>query len=112
MSKQSIPPGYPDNWKQDSFKTKMLFLLDSSNDVFAYMPDDYWYRDSSGAYTDLTGYEDCMRSCYAHVGQHSACSPEYAKECKEASKKQSMDLYQELTMIGYNIEILNKWRLI
>ena len=96
------------HYKQDDFKTRMVFLLDSNNDVFACMPDDYWYKDASGSYTDLTGYEDCMRSCYAHVGQHSACSPEYAKECKQATEKEYTDLYNELSSIGYNIEVISK----
>lgn len=95
-----------DNYKQDTFKTRMVFLLDSNNDVFAYMPDDYYYSITRRKMTKDTDVD--MRTCYAHIGQHSACSPEYANQCKQATKTQYTDLYNELISIGYNIEIISK----
>jgi hypothetical protein len=47
-----------------------------------------------------------MRTCYSHIGQHSACHPDYAKECKEATDYQ--ELKEELESIGYSLNILNK----
>lgn len=46
------------------------------------------------------------KGCYAHVGQHSVCHPDYAKECKPAKRKQYKDLKNELEQIGYNLEII------
>lgn len=47
-------------------------------------------------------------TCYAHVGQHSACNPEYAAECKEASFNQYYELLRELIGQGYNdLHVIN-----
>jgi hypothetical protein len=77
-------------------KTKVFFLLerDNSGRVFAYFPE--------------LEFSNVQRTCYAHIGQHSACHPDYARECKEASVKQYFDLYEELLSIGYDLKVLNK----
>ncbi len=69
--------------------TKVLFLKEKDGDgVFAYFP-------------ELVHNND-LKTCYAHIGQHSACHPDYAKECTEAPINQFLDLLQELISIGYN----------
>jgi hypothetical protein len=44
-------------------------------------------------------------TCYAHIGQHSALSPEYYRETKPANADEYKPLMEELTGIGYNLEI-------
>ena len=40
--------------------------------------------------------------CYAHLGQHSACSLEYYRSTKPASAGEYQPLLNELQSIGYN----------
>lgn len=84
-------------------KTKVLFLLEeANNNVFAYFPDEVYLtsKDYKGAFIDF-------KTCYCHVGQHSACHPDLAKECKQAEFSEYQDLLKELINIGYNLEIMN-----
>jgi hypothetical protein len=91
----------------DTETTKVKFFLErdfdendketfAENHVFAYFPN------------EMYSYDGITRSCYAHIGQHSACHPDYAKECKEATKEQYQDLKAELESIGYKLKVLNK----
>jgi len=67
-------------------KTNVIFLLErDENSVFAYFPDD--------------------GQSYSHVGQHSPCSPLYAKLCAAATPAQYGPLQKELEGLGYNLEI-------
>ena len=80
-------------------KEEVIFLYHPDNkEVFAYFP--------------KMVHNGKFMTCYSHIGQHSACSPEYAKECKEATQDQYRDLLTELTVIGYtDLKILNKdWK--
>ena len=95
--------------KQGTKKTKVLFLIEKgeveeftqqeieSDKVFAYFP--------NILHSNTAGIK--LNTCYAHTGQHSACHPDYAKECVKATPDQYKDLMQELESIGYNLEILN-----
>jgi hypothetical protein len=76
--------------------TQVKFLYErDSNDVFACFPN--IPHDNSG-----------MLTCYAHIGQHSACHKDYAKECKEAPINEYWDLLEELISQGYNdLQIMN-----
>jgi len=76
-------------------KTKVQFLIDADNEVFAFFPDEYYNIDLDAD----------LRTCYCHIGQHSACSYEYARDCKLAEISQYIDLYKELESIGYNLDI-------
>ena len=88
--------------KQDTEKTEVLFLIEKPeddviyNDIFAFFPKEKWKTNTN------------LFTCYAHIGQHSACHIDYAKECKEATKEQYLDLQRELESIGYNLLITNK----
>lgn len=86
--------------------TNVKFLIEKGNDtdngtfeneVFAFFPN------------DLHNFVDLkMFVSYAHLGQHSACHIDYAKECKEADFNQYNDLLRELIGQGYNdLHILN-----
>lgn len=83
-------------------KTKVLFLInnnDPDNDeVFAYFPDDN--HDVSGEY----------KTSYSHIGQHSACHPDYAKESRLATPEEYSDLKNELeNQVGYELDILTSF---
>lgn len=76
-------------------KTKVLFLYNEANeDLFAFFP-------------ELKEKENTFLA-YSHIGQHSECHIEYAKESKEVTELQYMDLYNELTNSGYNLQLTNK----
>jgi len=84
--------------------TQVKFLIEKDGeDVFAFFPDDnYTHSKTDGLFT-----------CYAHLGQHSSCHIDYAKECKEANYNQYWDLLRELINYGtgkeYNdLVIMNK----
>lgn len=77
--------------------TPVIFLIEKDGeDVFAYLPGENYSEDGS------------LKICYAHIGQHSSCDPDYAKECELAKPEQYNDLLQELIGQGYNnLKILN-----
>ena len=86
--------------KKDKHITKAQFLIekpegDLPRNVFAFFP-------------ELKNNNKNTFSCYAHIGQHSVCSLEYASNCEEASPEQYKELMQELESIGYNLEIVKK----
>ena len=76
-------------------KTTVKFLMnESENDLFAFFPNEIADRNNN-------------RLSYAHIGQHSACAPEYAKECRTATKEEYTPLKSELESIGYSLKIIN-----
>jgi hypothetical protein len=76
---------------------------ESETDVFAYFPNEI-----SSTGPDYKGKVISFKTSYAHVGQHSACHPDYAAECKEANFAEYSDLLKELVSIGYKkLNILN-----
>jgi len=80
--------------------TKVKFLYEKTgNDVFAYFPE---------MVHNYNGYRPDNMTCYSHIGQHSACHPDYANECKEAPINEFTDLLRELIWQGYNdLQIMN-----
>jgi len=54
-----------------------------------------------------TGY-NC--GSYMHVGQHSAASPDIVRDTRPARPDEYRKLYDELTAIGYNLEIIKRFR--
>ena len=68
---------------------KVLYLvhqdLDGEEDVYAYFPDEI--ANTSGDST-----------VYAHIGQHSACTPAYADESRPATEEEREDLHKELVV--------------
>ena len=73
-------------------KTAVVFLQ-NKDDLFAYFPDEIADKEGN-------------KTAYSHIGQHSACSPEYARESEPA--KDYQDLKNELESIGYKLKVLNK----
>lgn len=76
-------------------KDEVKFLLEqgSKDEVFAYFPN--MIADHNG-----------NKTCYSHIGQHSACHPDYAEKCKPAPKKYFEPLLKELESIGYELQIV------
>jgi hypothetical protein len=86
--------------------TKVIFLIDKPEDQFTGANE----REILGvfAYFPEETHNGEFKTCYAHLGQHSACHPDYAKECKEADFYQYQDLLKELIAQGYkDLVILN-----
>lgn len=75
--------------------TKVFFRKEINGEILAVFPEswktNYW-------------------GCYAHIGQHSDCMPEYVRECTKPAKPQEYaDLLAELRRIGYdNLQILKR----
>ena len=84
-----------DAFESESTKTDVVFYIDTDGDVFAYFPNDD--ADDKG-----------NKTCYAHVGQHSACSPDYVKKLKKATPEEYASLQKELVGQGYtDLNIVN-----
>jgi hypothetical protein len=75
--------------------TLVKFRKDETGEIFAYFPQLSYYRNNYLR----------TKICYTHIGQHSACAPEYAKECKQANEHEYLPLLQELQSIGYTLKI-------
>ena len=75
--------------------TKVEFLI-NDGDLFAFFPElEYHERETP------------IKTCYAHLGQHSGCHVDYAKESVKAHPSQYEPLKKELESIGYNLQIVN-----
>ena len=83
---------------KDTHITKVRFLIHKKNhELIAYFPNEKYSREGDG---------DNRKTCYAHIGRHSACSPGYARECREATETEYQDLKNELQSLGYNLEVI------
>lgn len=73
----------------------VVFYIDQDGEVLAYFPEED--GDSKG-----------NKTCYAHMGQHSACSPDYVKDLEKATAEEYAALAKELKGQGYDkLNILN-----
>ena len=87
-------------------KTKVLFLIDNEEirngehpheiDVFAVFPD------------MPENKEGTKLLCYSQIGQHSAVNLSYIKTCNPATPVQYKTLLNELTALGYEVDIIDK----
>lgn len=83
-----------------------IFLIDKEtniipSEVYAFFPNEHYHSKGHTLY-------NVILTSYGHVGQHSACHIDYAKESKEANPEQYKDLKAELESIGYSLNILSK----
>lgn len=73
-----------------------------SGSILAYFP---------GMKYGFNGYRNDLKVCYTHVGQHSCCAPEYVKKLSEVKHlSECQSLINELTRTGYNLRVLNKFK--
>jgi len=80
---------------KDKHITEVLFRKEKGGSILAVFPYDIW--------CGSTG------TCYAHIGQHSACIHEYAiNDCKPATKVEYADLLKELNSLGYNLKVIKR----
>lgn len=81
---------------EGKIKEDVVFLIEDG-DVLAVFLNTYGTADRD---------KDTM-TCYAHVGQHSTCTYDYANTLKTASEAEYADLYDELTNhVGYSLNVL------
>jgi hypothetical protein len=97
----------------DNYKTNVKFLIEKSEgdlpcDVFAFFPNENYYSKDNIGYGGVTkdNWQD-MKTCYAHIGQHSSCHIDYAKECKNATIEEYTPLKTELEGLGYDLTIID-----
>lgn len=85
--------------EKDTEQTEVIFLIHPVNgELMAYFPKEEY---------GFNGYRNDLKTCYAHIGQHSACAPEYAKECRPAKPEEYKELQTELEGMGYNLIVSN-----
>jgi hypothetical protein len=82
----------------DKEKTKVIFRRWLNGSVIALFPE---------IATDTLGYY-CQS--YMHVGQHGPSCPTLVSSTKPASKEEYQALFDELTKLGYNLEIIKRFR--
>lgn len=74
---------------------RVKFYLENGHNVFAYFP-------------DLPADHEGNKTSYSHIGQHSACSPNYVKGKKLATPEQYRELLEELIKQGYdNLKVID-----
>lgn len=94
--------GYFNNFNSKSMskkieKTNVIFYKEPETfDIMAFFPNENYFE-----------HESQTKTCYSHIGQHSACHTDYLKECKIAKENEYKDLKNELVGLGYNLNILN-----
>lgn len=91
-----------------------------SNRVFEYITTTpvMFRMDKHGAHKEVTAvfpYEESTlgkpeyRTCYAHVGQHGACSWEWVlQKTRPATVEEYTPLKQELESIGYELRVIKR----
>jgi len=77
----------------DTETTLVTFYKEADGDIMAYFPLERF---------DMAG----NRASYAHIGQHSACSPEYVKDLPLATEKEYRSLHSELEQLGYKLKVI------
>ena len=81
--------------------TRVKFYRQPDGQILAYFPDEPYYSPE-------TNNDHRTRTCYAHVGQHSACRPDYLKKCRLAAPEEFVDLLAELKGQGYDdLEVID-----
>ena len=72
----------------------------------------YFRGEVVAIFPEIAGtYDSGTCSCYASMGQHSACNPYLViDDSKLATPEQYADLKQELENLGYNLEIIKRHR--
>jgi len=69
------------------------------------------FRKFKGEILAVFPYEINTRNtvtCYAHIGQHSGCSWNINSFSKPAKPEEYQNLYNELTSIGYNLQVIKR----
>jgi len=84
--------------EKDKNITEVQFLMNEKNeDLFA-----FFQKESFKG----THEKDVLRMSYSHIGQHSDCHIDYAKESRKATEEEYKELKQELESLGYNLKVI------
>jgi hypothetical protein len=85
---------------KDTNKTKVIFRkFKDDGQIIAIFPEEL------GTYSPYTS------SSYMSIGQHSSCDPvSLISVTKLAKKSEYKDLARELTNLGYNLQIITRYR--
>ena len=78
-------------------KTKVIFRKFKDGDIIAIFPEEPGTLQMS----------TCLS--YMHIGQHSSCDVRITRNTLPATLKEYRDLRNELTKLGYNLEIIKKF---
>lgn len=92
--------------EKDKHKTNVQFYVATYE---AIEEDEQPFKEVLAVFIDkgTKTHEDTLFDCYAHLGQHSICAESFlAEKCKKATKKQYQELFNELTSLNYNLEVL------
>jgi hypothetical protein len=74
----------------------VLFRKGSDGDITAVFP------------TIPHDYTGNLMTCYAHIGQHSACSRGWLRSTRPATADEYQFLFRELRSIGYSMRVVKK----
>jgi hypothetical protein len=84
--------------KKDTEKTPVKILYhEELKDLFAFFPGIRESKNECG---------DTLFLAYSQTGQHSSACAEYAAEARRATDEEAKELIDELTQLGYNLEII------
>lgn len=75
-------------------KDRVIFRKFPEGDVIALFP-------GIGAYNERI-------LCYQHIGQHGETCLDFVEELQPATPEEYKDLLDELTAIGYDVEVCNE----
>lgn len=81
---------------KDTYKTKVIFRKWKDGQIIAIFPE------------ELGDYSPYTCSSYMSIGQHSACDPLIIQTTKSAKKNEYQDLFDELTKIGYDLQVIKR----
>lgn len=76
-------------------KTKVVFRAFTDGDIIAIFPDE-----NVNAYGELLSY--------MHNGQHGAADRRIVRKTTKATEKQYKPLFDELTAIGYDLQVVSR----
>ena len=83
---------------QGRIRQDVVFLKEDDGEILAVFPKTYGIAD----------YDHDTMVCYAHAGQHSICTYDYAAGLKSAKESDYEGLKAELEKVGYVLEVLDK----
>lgn len=78
--------------------------------IFLVNEDDYENKDTYAFFPNelYTIGNDDLKTSYSHIGQHSSCHIDYAKESRLATVEEYTPLKEELESIGYVLNIIDE----
>lgn len=83
---------------QDNHITPVLFRVERNNQ-----------RDLTAVFPTLPASEHgWLMTCYAHIGQHSACAMDWYNSTRPATAEEYKVLHTELESVGYRLKVYKR----